>query len=275
MFAHVLPARVATFISWHDLSSSALLPAPCHAHGRANYFVMNFDISAKERKKRKRKRRKLTAVFLVIIARQTKKKLDKKQYSRSGVRVQRGAPNLNCNCKLPLWCLPMILKEATSPPPSAPFALDLPRYVCPQLNWEKKTSATPPGGCLCVFNWHLLLIHTKPSCINTLHSPHSSPNNIPFPSRQLTGILIRKFFLQLMQIACVCQFQCAVQLCPMPHAPHSVLRSLCASRVNPFFCRVQNMKYDYIFVCWQIFIVLGKMPQEKPNKKHKDKEDLQ
>lgn len=34
------------------------------------------------------------------------------------------------------------------------------------------------------------------------------------------------------------------------------------------------MKYDYIFVCWQIFIVLGKMPQEKPNKKHKDKEDL-
>lgn len=35
------------------------------------------------------------------------------------------------------------------------------------------------------------------------------------------------------------------------------------------------MKYDYIFVCWQIFIVLGKMPQEKPNKKHKDKEDLQ
>lgn len=35
------------------------------------------------------------------------------------------------------------------------------------------------------------------------------------------------------------------------------------------------MTYDYIFVCWQIFIVLGKMPQEKPNKKHKDKEDLQ
>lgn len=40
---------------YHDMTS-ALLPAqpcpssPCHAHGRANYFVMNFDISAKKKK---------------------------------------------------------------------------------------------------------------------------------------------------------------------------------------------------------------------------------
>jgi len=31
------------------------------------------------------------------------------------------------------------------------------------------------------------------------------------------------------------------------------------------------MKYDYIFVCWQIFIVLGKAPQEKLHKSEKDK----
>lgn len=81
-----------------------------------------------------------------------------------------------------------------------------------------------------------------------------------------------------MQIACVCQFQCAVQLCPMPHTRWQLCvcsaLPLCLES-KPFFFGVQNMKYDYIFVCWQIFIVLGKMPQEKPNKKHKDKEDLQ
>lgn len=101
----------------------------------------------------------------------------------------------------------------------------------------------------------------------------------PPPPRQLTGILIRKFFLQLMQIACVCQFQCAVQLQPYPSCLLPPLRPRHWLQSKPFFfsccyCARPNMKYDYIFVCWQIFIVLGKMPQEKPNKKHKDKEDL-
>lgn len=87
---------------YHDMTSDPP-PAPCHAHGRANYFVMNFDISAKERKKRKR--RKLTAVFLVIIARQTKKNWLKNNIPGAECGCKRGPPplpNFNCNCKLPL-----------------------------------------------------------------------------------------------------------------------------------------------------------------------------
>lgn len=164
------------------------------------------------------------------------------------------------------------------PPFSYVPALDLPRYVCTQLNWEKKKTKSSHAS---VFFAQLVspafLIDT--CCVVPLTPACTCTCTPPPPPRQLTGILIRKFFLQLMQIACVCQFQCAVQLQPYPSCLLPPLRPRHWLQSKPFFfcccyCARPNMKYDYIFVCWQIFIVLGKMPQEKPNKKHKDKEDL-